>query len=117
MDNITLLTDSVGRMVIGDATFNKTTIKVKNPAVVNVQADQETGQISVQLLPYVFSEFVKNNNDVEWTFQKSNTTYSENLELDGRIKEQYVQIMSQTAAVETGPSDSEEPEVVKLFDE
>ena len=118
MENITLFTDSIGRMVIGDVNVNKTLVKVKNPAVVNVQADQNTGQISVQLLPYVFSEFVKNTDEVEWTFQKSNIIFSDNLELDDRIISQYKQIMSNApAAPATDAETMEEPEVIKLFDE
>ena len=119
MENITLFTDGVGRMVIGDVSLSKTLLKVKNPAVVNVQADPNSGQISVQLLPYVFSEFVKNEKEVEWTFQKANVTYSDNLELDERIIDQYKQIMfkdnSPVAPVEN--TSDEEPEVIKLFDE
>jgi hypothetical protein len=130
MENITIFIDNVGRMIIGDEvkSKSKSIFSVKNPAVVNVQADQNTGQISVQLLPYVFSEFIKaDQEDPVWSFNKANITTSDNLQLDERITEQYTQIMSNskgggnatlqgTAGTVQNTAD-EEPEVIKLFDE
>ena len=120
-NNITILVDSVGRMIIGDLvkSSSKTSLKVKNPAVVNIQADQQSGQMSVQLLPYVFAEFVANDKDDEvvWDFPRSSVTVSDNLKLDDRITQQYVQIMENARVATVAPNTDEEPEVIKLFDE
>lgn len=117
MSNIKAFVDNVGRVIVGDhvGTIDGV-MKVKEPAVVNVQVNQENGQISVQLLPFVFREFIKENarkDGVVWNFNLDNTVTSENIELDDPIIQQYNNIFAKpVAAVE-----KKEPEVVKLFDE
>jgi len=55
MDNITAFIDNVGRTIIGEVSKETgTNLTVNNPAIVNMTVQQETGQISVQLLPYIF---------------------------------------------------------------
>jgi hypothetical protein len=123
MENITIFIDNVGRMIIGEKvqTKSKSSFPIKNPSVVNVQADQETGQISVQLLPYIFSEFLKSDAESPvWLFNRANITTSDNIHLDDRIVEQYIQIIN-NKGVQSLPTtqneSTEEPEVIKLFDE
>ena len=57
--------DNVGRVIVGRTTekiaSNTTTLKVKNPAIVNIQM-QEDRQVSVQLIPYMFREFLTQKN-------------------------------------------------------
>lgn len=135
--------DNVGRIVIGRSTdtISKTakTIQVKNPAIVNIQM-QEDGQVSVQLIPYMFKEFLLENSQQEtvWEFGLNNITYSFDVKLDERVTQQYEQVfeisdeerealitkmqaeqgategntIGGTAAGTTGS----DPEVVKLFD-
>ena len=110
MENILILVDSVGRMVVGKCNKKSSSasiLAVENPAVVNIQADQNTGQISVQLT-------------------KSNVVFSDDAQLDDRIVEQYKQIASgqslqpQAQAVQpqaVAQQPAEEPEVIKLFDD
>jgi len=122
MDNITAFVDSVGRVIVGQVqeTKSKDTFDVKEPAVVNVQVNQENGQISVQLLPYVFREFVKpdvRESGVIWSFNKSNITTSSNLELDEPIMNQYKNLFTKPVAKAEAPKKATEPEVVKLFDD
>ncbi len=123
MENITIFIDNVGRMIIGslnEQATNKTTLGIENPCVVNIQADQQSGQMSVQLLPFVFSEFVKNKEEnITWKFSKSNIVTSDNMVLDERVEAQYKQIVSstQTAVQSLESNPTAEPEVVKLFDE
>ena len=127
MKNVTIFVDSVGRMIIGainEPASNKTVLAVDNPAVVNIQADQESGQISVQLLPFVFSEFIKDiSKPITWKFTRSNVIISDNVVLDERIVQQYDQIVNKTPApapaqgLVNPSSTSDEPEVIKLFDE
>ena len=123
MENITIFIDSVGRMIVGgvnEQASNKTTLGVDNPCVINIQADQQSGQMSVQLLPFVFSEFIKNKEEnITWKFNRASVVSSDNLQIEDRIVQQYSQIVSSAqvpAVPQAGPSD-EEPEVVKLFDE
>lgn len=125
MSNITAFVDNVGRVIVGE--LIETTdeqLKVKEPAVVNVQVDQQNGQISVQLLPFIFREFVKQSSreqGVEWKFDRSSVVTSDNLELDDAIIQQYNNIFNRPVGSATPASvtesKSEEPEVVKLFDE
>lgn len=123
MKKIISFVDSVGRVIVGQE-VNSTAkqLQVKEPAVVNVQVNQQNGQISVQLLPFIFREFVKESvrdSGVIWNFNKSNIVISENIELEDAIIKQYESIFTKEvskpqAAEEQKPA---EPEVVKLFDE
>ena len=122
MDNVTIIIDNVGRMIIGKINEGKTTkgtLGLSNPCVVNIQADQQTGQMTVQLLPFVFTEFIKNKSeDIVWTFDKTRIIASDNLEIEDRVVNQYTQIignLQNPPKPEAAPT--EEPEVVKLFDD
>ena len=48
MDKITAFVDSVGRVIVGQIqeSDNPDVFRVKEPAVVNVQVNQENGQIN-----------------------------------------------------------------------
>lgn len=118
MSNINAFIDNVGRVIVGDiVSSDDTELKVKEPAVVNVQVSQENGQISVQLLPFIFREFVEpkvREEGTVWSFPKNNIVVSENLQLEDAIKTQYNNIFNAPIATpDTKPS----PEVVKLFDD
>ena len=118
MENITIIVDSVGRQIVGELNTKKTTkdtLAIDTPAIVNIQADQNTGQLTVQFLPYIFGEFVANTDPVTWLFNKASVVTSDNLQLDSRVLEQYKQIVDQPK-VDANKSD-EEPEVIKLFDD
>lgn len=119
-DNITIFVDNVGRMIVGkvdDDKTNKTTLAVTNPSIVQIQPDQQTGNISVQFLPYIFSEFVAKDvrNKVTWSFNKATIVTSDNIELDERVVQQYKQIVENAPVATAAPA--EEPEVIKLFDD
>lgn len=126
MSNITSFVDNVGRVIVGQQTKpkDKTHLHIKEPAVVNVQVNQQSGQISVQLLPFIFREFVKQESrdeGVVWKFNRDTIVTSDNLELEDAIIQQYESIFSQPVAAAT-PAATEvtteaKPEVVKLFDE
>lgn len=109
--NLTAIVDSVGRVVLGrhdQENSTKTVLNLRNPAVVNIQVDQQSGQISVQLIPYIFKEFVKSDlreAGVTWRFQRSAIVISDDLVLEDNIVSQYEKIF-ETA-----------PEPVELFDE
>ena len=65
----------------------------EHPAVVNIQADQQSGNISVQLLPFVFSEFITSNEST-WKFSRNSVVISDDIELDERVIQQYNQIVN-----------------------
>lgn len=120
--------DHVGRVVVGE--YIKTEpdeLHVREPAVVNVQVNQENGQISVQLLPFIFREFISPTSREEgviWKFKNDNVVTSDNLVLDDAIKQQYDNIFNRPVASASNLNDMEKqqqkpesPEVVKLFDD
>lgn len=118
MSNIKAFVDSVGRVIVGDhvGTIDNV-MKVKEPAVVNVQVSQENGQISVQLLPFVFREFIKSDvreDGVVWNFNLDSIVTSDNIELDEPIIQQYNNIFTKPVAT---PAKPPAPETIKLFDD
>lgn len=124
MENITAFVDNVGRVIVGQQQKSTTTaLKIKEPAVVNVQVNQQNGQISVQLLPFIFREFVKEDvrkEGVVWSFNKNSVVTSDNIELEDTIKKQYENVMSRpvgSASPQPTTEAASEPETVKLFDD
>ena len=129
MSEITAFADSVGRIIVGEVVKSSkaTVLSVKEPAVVNVQVNQENGQISVQLLPFIFREFIAADIREEgavWDFPRNGCITSSNLKLDENIINQYKNIFNQpvgqatpAGSVGSAPGPVEEPEVIKLFDD
>ena len=122
--------DNVGRVIVGRlGKDTKTTMNVINPAVVNINVQEHTNQIAVQLLPFFFREFISaesKDKGVTWTFDKNSIVTSPDLELEDNIKTQYKSIFEDAPAPpaaepvegELAPATAgSEPEVVKLFDE
>lgn len=131
--------DNVGRIIIGRTdpkgpSKTATSLQVKNPAIVNIQM-QEDGQVSVQLIPYMFREFMTpaSQEATTWNFKLDTITFSTDVELDDRINEQYRQIFElsdeeraelinkmqaeNANQPENTESSSDAVETVKLFDE
>jgi hypothetical protein len=125
MSKITSFVDSVGRVIVGEIVDSKSKqhMEVKEPAVVNVQVNQQSGQISVQLLPFIFREFVKpevREAGTVWKFNKDNVVTSDNLELEDSIIKQYHSLFSQPVsepAKKPEPQAPATPDVVKMFDD
>jgi len=121
--NITAFVDNVGRVIVGEHIKSKSKdfVEIKEPAVVNVNVNQQNGQISVQLLPFIFREFVKQearDEGVIWKFRTDNVTTSDNLVLDDAIITQYNNIFTKPVGnADSKPAEPSEPEVVKLFDD
>jgi len=122
--------DSVGRIIIGRTTEkiskSANTISVLNPAIVNIQM-QEDGQVSVQLIPYMFKEFLlpENQKETVWEFGLNQITYSTSVAVDERITEQYKQVFELSdkdredlvKKIQQEQSKPVEAETVELFDE
>lgn len=108
--------DTIGRTIIGvPVNDNAEDISIENPALVHVQANSQTNQLQLQLLPLFFKEFLSNrDSSTVWTYKKANITVSQPVELSPQFVQQYYQIFQGISQPATQPS---EPEVVKLFDE
>lgn len=121
MSNVTAFVDSVGRTVLGELLENTdSNLKVKNPAIVNVQVVQDTGQIQVQLLPFVFREFIKQETRDAgnvWTFNKNNVVFSDDIQLEDNILQQYDNIFNGQVPTAQPEAPGGEPDVIKLFDD
>lgn len=124
--NLSVFIDNIGRTILGETVSDtKTTLEIKNPAIVHVQPNQQTGQISVQLVPVFFKEFqAGDKNDSTWVWLKSNLVVAKDVNLDDRLKQQYTNMFSaivappqpQLAGAGAG-ADGDTPPVVKLFDD
>ena len=116
----TTFIDNAGRSIFGiNSSETKTSITVENPVMIHV-AQQENGQMAVQLFPIFFAEFVQPGENESrknyFTYTKSSVALGEGFNVDARIAEQYERIVNPTL-VTAGGAEGEEAEVIKLFDE
>ena len=116
----TTFIDNAGRSIFGiNSSETDQTITVENPVMIHV-AQQENGQMAVQLFPLFFAEFVQPNEDESrknfFTYTKSSVAIGNGFNVDPRIAEQYERIVNPTL-VPAGSTEGEEAEVIKLFDE
>ncbi len=120
--NKSIFLDTLGRTIIGEL-VNTTTDKlsVKNPVIVHViPAPDKPGQMSVQLLPLFFREFLSNKvENVVWDFPRVTLTESSNaLALDPKLEVQYEQMFNNAQAPSAeAASTPEETEVINMFDD
>ncbi len=115
--------DSVGRVIVGREAQEKNTdskLAISNPSVVNINVNQESGNISVQLLPYIFREFISAEARFEshvWFFNRSQITTAESFDIDSSVENQYIQIFETVPAPVENVSTEQAEETVELFDE
>lgn len=106
--------DHVGRTVMGKVVAETPdTLTLHNPLILFVQPNQQTGQLHIQYIPYIFMEFLTpetRESQNNWTFNKVSISVSD-VELDSKIVEQYKAV--NTPAVQQPVEDSK---VIKLFD-
>jgi hypothetical protein len=123
---LTAIVDSVGRVILGRESAddsNDQQLALKNPAVVNIQVNQQSGQISVQLIPFIFREFIQPAEEneppaVTWKFQRSAIVVSDDVNLAENIEEQYTKIFEMALSeAEIINPETGDPETEKLFDE
>lgn len=110
---ITPFLDNIGRTLIGvfqTENETETEILVENPALLLVQANPQTNQLQLQIVPLFFKEFqLDKDSSTLWSYKKSHITLSKDLEVSEQLAAQYKQLF--------GIADAAEPKVVKLFDE
>ena len=123
-NKIVVFFDAVGRTILGEKVESETSDKflaIKNPAVVHIMPNQQTGQLQLQMLPLFFKEFLADKEaGTIWKYNKSNITESVDLVFDFKLEAQYRQIFAggpvgQPASAPQQPQGS--PELIKLFDE
>jgi hypothetical protein len=123
--NIVTFLDAIGRTLIGETVAESTTaetLAIKNPAIVHIMPNPQTGQLQLQILPLFFKEFLADKTEsTVWYFKRSNLTESKEFALDFKLVAQYQQISSfvpDAGAVQGSVGqEPSEPSVVKLFDE
>jgi hypothetical protein len=118
-NKIVVFFDSVGRTILGEKIETETTDKllaVKNPAVVHILPNQQTGQLQLQILPLFFKEFLAEKDaGTTWNYNRENITEAVDVAFDFKLEAQYRQIFAPVPVASTQPQGT--PEVVKLFDE
>jgi len=124
--NITTIVDQVGRVIIGEVLEDsKVNIRLKNPAIIHIGQNPQTGQIQVQTLPYFFREFLNPktaDKGTSWSFNKDKIVVGE-VDLDERLKLQYEKLFTGVPATANAPQPAKSSsakggaEVIKLFDD
>jgi hypothetical protein len=119
--------DTVGRTIVGEfVSTDDAVLKVKNPVVLHVVPQDQSGRMSVQLLPIFFREFLADKTgDVVFSFKHGNITETDIDAFDFRLQAQYVQMFNKSNifvppnAGEVAPSAGakEAPAIINLFDE
>jgi hypothetical protein len=117
--------DTVGRTIVGELD-NQTdsVLSVKNPVVLHVVPQDQSGRMSVQLLPIFFREFLADKTgDVVFSFKKSTITETDINAFDFRLQAQYTQMFNKSnifvppAGVQTPTPQGGNGGIINLFDE
>lgn len=119
-NKIVVFFDSVGRTILGEKLEDKTTkevLTIKNPAVVHIMPNQQTGQLQLQILPLFFKEFLADKDTgTVWNYSRAIITEAVDVTFDFKLEAQYRQIFAAgPAPAPQQPQGS--PEVIKLFDD
>lgn len=121
--NITTIVDQVGRVIIGEVIEDgKINIKMKNPAIIHIGQNPQTGQIQVQTLPYFFREFLNPktaDKGTTWSFNKDKVVVGD-VDLDERLVTQYERLFTAAPVAAPQPAKGSSKggaEVIKLFDD
>jgi hypothetical protein len=111
--NIKIFIDHVGHTIVGEVISSDKSLEVKNPAIL-IAAPNANGQLTVQLVPVFFKEFIKaskREDGVVFSYPIDKVVQSE-AELDERLTEQYVNMFRAAQK-----SENKETPVIKLFDD
>jgi len=124
---VSTFVDHIGRVILGEVvSTTEDSVKVKNPAIVHIGQQPQTGQLQVQTIPYFFREFVDPKQQTQgtvWSFKKNSIVVGEDIKLDPRLLEQYEKIFSANPLPTSNPapitnsSGKSKAEVIKLFDD
>lgn len=99
-NTISIILDSVGRTIVGEINPDKTNDQVlglKNPVVLHIVPQDQSGRMSVQLLPLFFREFLADKSgDVTFEYKKASITEVQLDALDFRLQAQYSQLFNKS---------------------
>jgi len=116
-NKIVVFFDSVGRTILGervDASTTESVLSIKNPAVVHIMPNQQTGQLQLQILPLFFREFLADKSEPTiWNYNRSLITEAQDVAFDFKLQAQYQQIFNPSPIITPKGSG----DVVRLFDE
>jgi hypothetical protein len=119
-NKIVVFFDSVGRTILGeraDAETNNAVLAIKNPAVVHIMPNQQSGQLQLQILPLFFKEFLAEKDaGTVWKYSRANITEAIDVMFDFKLEAQYRQIFAASPAM-TPQAPQGQTDVIKLFDE
>jgi len=122
--NLTTFLDSLGRTIIAESRpelDTQTHLAVVNPVIVHIVPVGNSGQMTVQLLPVFFREFLADKTeDTTWHYNRSSITEAEKIVFDFKLTAQYQQMFSKTNLIvppDAADAGTPSPDVVKLFDE
>ena len=122
-NKLTTILDLLGRTIIGETDGTKSNSEIlalKNPAIIHIQPDQQSGQIRLQILPLFFKEFLADKEaSTTWLYRRANIVESVDIVYDFKVSAQYAQMFSSTPLVipqSTAPAGNSAP-VIKLFDD
>lgn len=116
MENIQIIVDNAGRYIIGDLIEDQLTDKtmvLKNPGILAINP-APNGQLQVQIIPLMFREFLApDTGDILWSFSRKtcSTSAGLSLKLNPQIIQQYKTVITPR------PQTTEQPKIVKLFEE
>lgn len=120
-NKIVVFFDTVGRTILGERLDDKTTdsvLSVKNPAVVHIMPNQQTGQLQLQILPLFFKEFLADKDaGTVWSYNRANITEAVDVTFDFKLEAQYRQIFANMPAPAPQQPQGSSGDVIKLFDE
>jgi len=117
----TTFIDNAGRAIFTEVEKETSSeLVVKNPVMITVQQGEQ-GQMAVQLFPLFFQEFVEPGENESranyFIYNKSNIAVGTGFAIEKRIAEQYERIVNPVLVPNTPAGTSEEPEVIRLFDD
>jgi len=123
-NTIAVFFDSVGRTILGeriDADTSDKVLTIKNPAVVHIMPNQQTGQLSLQILPLFFREFLADKTEpTVWKYNRELITECKDVAFDFKLQAQYQQIFNPSPIItptNPGVAPAGAGDVVRLFDE
>ncbi len=113
--------DQVGRNILGVKSDHQSSGKltIDNPVMIVVQP--VNGQLQIQLVPLFFAEFIKytDSSKRKYTFEYAESTVAIgiNFDIDEKIISQYDRIINGTFNAVVASQTTEEPKVIKLFND
>jgi hypothetical protein len=118
---LTTILDAVGRTILGEHVADKsndTVLALKNPVVLNVVQQDNSGRMSVQLLPIFFREFLPDKTgDIVFLYKKASITETDIEAIDFRLTAQYSQMFNKNNVFVPPTPKEDNNSVINLFDE